>query len=116
MPRPVFAFPRIGRKWQLSVFLLCAGMGCSHKETELEVSTPAAPAVEAKPTLTAADSLKASDECLKKQDLNGAVLALSEALKQDPKCTEAYVRRAAILADSKYFPQAISDLSAAIPS
>ncbi|MCA8999459.1 MAG: tetratricopeptide repeat protein [Planctomycetaceae bacterium] len=58
--------------------------------------------------------MAAADQFLANQDANNAVRALSQAIQLKPMDPNAYVKRAAILAEAKMLAQAVSDMTAAI--
>jgi len=70
--------------------------------------TPAAPQV------SATQLVQQADQLLSKRDFNNAVRTLTQAIQADPKNVDAYLRRAAILAEGKLTTQAIIDMSVAV--
>ncbi len=72
---------------------------------------PAAPAM---PARTYEELLKDADEQLQAKNPKLSVQLLTEAIKQDPKRSDAFVKRAAILAEAKLLNEAIADISKAL--
>lgn len=99
----------------------CGGGTSSTPEPEArQGATPATTAGEtaqptpADPAVNYDDLIRTADEHIQKLDLNSAVRLLTQAISAEPTRPDAYVRRAAILAEAKHLPQAIKDLSSAI--
>lgn len=58
--------------------------------------------------------LSAADELIQKRDAQNAVKVLTAAIKAKPTASAAYIKRAAILAESKLYKQAVADMNSAI--
>ena len=72
------------------------------------------PGAETKKAATYEELIEGSDKLIQKRDWTNATRLLTLAIKSEPTRVEAYVKRAAILAEAKLFKQAIADMSSAI--
>ena len=68
----------------------------------------------AKQTVTYQQLISAADQLHEKRDVRNAVKVLTTAIKAKPTRTEAYIKRAAILAEAKLYKQAVGDMNSAI--
>lgn len=75
---------------------------------------PAGGTASAKTQITYDQALVLADQLIQKRDYNNAARVLTGAIKVQPTSAEAYIKRAAILAESKLHTQAIADISNAI--
>lgn len=82
-------------------------------------SAAAAPTTAAKgdgktTTLTSEQAGKIADQLIVKGQFRDAVVLLTKLIQANPKATDAYVKRSAILAEHKQYTQAIADMTKAI--
>lgn len=102
---------------------LCNGCGKSGDAvSHAESGQPAAVTASAASTQPQAEQpqvnyshlLETAEEHVQKRDYTSAVRVLTQAISAHPGQPDAYVRRAALLAEAKQLPLAIKDLSSAI--
>lgn len=80
----------------------------------IQTSATTAPTGNAAKRITPEEALTLAKELIQKRDINNAFKLLTEAIRLNPKLTEAYVNRAALFTEAKQYARAISDLDAAI--
>ena len=72
------------------------------------------PEITEKKQLTYGDLIEAAEKLVQKRDWTNATRVLTTAIKAKPTKSEAYLKRASILAEAKLYKQAVADMSSAI--